>query len=72
MQQRSLDRLRNVWMAVTRNPCASVRELAAQTDTSYSRAADCVRTLAKLGYIEQAPGRCRARRIVVPFVEVRR
>ena len=72
MQQRSIDRLRKIWRAVTLYPHASVLELAAQTDTGYGHVALCIRRLAELGYIEIAPGRSRARRIVVPFAEVRR
>ncbi len=71
-RNRSTTRIRAVWAAVTRQPNASVRELAAELRIGYGRVAESLRALAAFGYIEIAPGRTRARRIVVPFVEVRR
>jgi DNA-binding MarR family transcriptional regulator len=64
--------LRAVWREVTARPNASLRELGATLNYGYSTVGAALRALDALGYIEIAPGRTRARRVVVPYVEVRR
>lgn len=65
--------VRRVWRAVTLNPHASVRELAKASDLSNDTTQRSLALLDTLGYIEQSSvGASRARRVVVPFVEVRR
>lgn len=59
--------IRKVWAAVTRQPRASVRELAEELGSSFSAVSASIRFLTDAGYIEHERGACRARRIVVPF-----
>ena len=61
---------RRVWAALTRDPQASYRELAEQVGVQSKYTVRCaVIRLRDIGYIEFAPGRERARRVLVPFVE---
>lgn len=64
---------RKVWAAVTETPSASVRELGERTNMRYTAVAAAIRHLEWLGYLERAgPRSARARRILVPFMVLRR
>lgn len=63
--------IRNVWAAITHDPQATVRELADQLDMAFGDVQRAMMVLRDAGYVEQTvPRAARARRIVVPFVEV--
>lgn len=63
--------IRRVWAAVTHNPCASLRELEQSLPLSHSQIVNALDILYRSGYIEQSsPRAARARRVIVPFVEV--
>lgn len=68
-----INSIRRIWRAVSLAPDASIRELARAAEMSVDTAQRSITVLDHLGYIEQAgPRMCRARRILVPFVEVQR
>lgn len=71
-QRVSLHTLRHVWAALTANPQAPIRELVAETHTCRASVAAAIEILRQAGYVEFAPRTNRARRVVVPFVEVAR
>jgi len=60
---------RAVWRAVSARPNASYRELADDCQIAWSQVCAAMKELIRLGYVEQTPGRCRARRVLVPMVD---
>lgn len=58
---------RRVWAAITRNPRASNRELAAQLNLGYSTVAKALNRLRSEGHIAFEHGDCRAVTIIIPF-----
>lgn len=65
---KSIRTVQRVWAAVTRTPCASVRELACASGLTYGHTSGILRLLRDAGYIDFAPASARARTIVVPFI----
>lgn len=67
--------VRRVWAAISANPHATIRELAAQLDAAHSQVAKALTILDDAGYIRREKAghihSPRACRVVVPFVEVR-
>lgn len=59
------ERTRRVWAAVTRRPCATLRELGAEVGMAPSVVLRHLRALRGLGYVEFEDGRQQGRRIVV-------
>ena len=65
--------IRAVWAAVSKQPCASVRELADMAGySSYGLVGEALRYLRACGYIEFEDHTKRARRVVLPLREVKR
>ena len=61
--------MREVWRAVSARPNASYRELADDCQIALSQVGAAMKELIRLGYVEQTPGGCRARRVLVPMVD---
>ena len=59
---------RRVWAAVTATPQATLREIAARADTSYSVAGAALRLLRDAGYVDFDHGTDHGRRVIIPFV----
>jgi DNA-binding MarR family transcriptional regulator len=70
MNRTTFRNLRRVWAYLTKRPHASIREIAAVLRIAYTTVARHIRTLVAAGYVEQ--GGNRARRVLVPLVEVGR
>lgn len=66
-----LANIRRVWRAVSARPDASVRELAQSCAVAPSTVRSALQALQHAGYIAQTAHAARARRVLVPFVEVR-
>jgi len=62
--------VRRVWAAVTLKPQASCRELGRLLRMQHSNVARALKVLRDAGYVEQPTRSARARRIVVPFMQV--
>ena len=69
MTQLNPDDLAKVMAYVTLNPVASIREIGKATGFSFGNVHRLLNRLAELGYIEQKPGKARARRVVVAMIE---
>lgn len=63
----SRERTRRVWRAVTRRPCAPLRELGDAVGMSPSVVLRHLRALRDLGYIAFEDGRQQARHVLVPL-----
>jgi DNA-binding MarR family transcriptional regulator len=64
------EQVRRVWAAITLDPHASMLELGALLNMYNHDLTNALQILVDAGYVERDPNRARARRIVVPFVEV--
>jgi DNA-binding transcriptional ArsR family regulator len=60
--------MRRVWAAVTRTPCATVRQLGAQIGMPYGSVSVALRLLRDAGYVHFEDRAGRARTVIVPFV----
>jgi DNA-binding MarR family transcriptional regulator len=65
----TMRRTRRVWAALTQQPDATYRELAAQTRLSLSAVRGAVQRLEKAGYVEADPVVARGRRVLVPLYD---
>lgn len=62
-------RIRQVWAAVSKTPCAPVRELGQRLGFHYSGVAVALRVLRDAGYVafESGNAGARARQVLIPF-----
>lgn len=64
--------IRRVWAEVSRTPQASYQDLAVRLGIPKSTVHYALLRLRDAGYIEWEPGLRRARRVVVPFIALRK
>ena len=62
------DDLSKVLAYLTQHPTASIREIGKALCYGSGKVQHLLKRLAELGYIEQEPGKSRARRVIIPFI----